>query len=683
MQGGCGSTSRIPALPFAGASILLVASLLLVCASGARAAGIVVDSPTDPGGPATECNLRQALASANTDTDDPGDACTPGSGTDTITFDAAALPLVEIGDQLVISSNLYIEGPGVGSLNIDGSGGDRVFHVTSGSSVISGMKISGGLAALGGGLKAESGTVLLLDAVEVSGNQAVASHTGPPNTNALAQGGGIHNLGALTIDRSTISDNTAQATASGGATSNTATAAGGGIYSNHPVDGYVYVKRGTIEGNDIVATATGTGTKNESATGGGIHSQGGGGDISVIAGSTIAGNTATDTQGIGYAFGGGIQGDNSTFLVSDTVTSNSAVNALSANVAGAVTIESSIVADPVGGGQNCFGVQSDGHNLTSDLSCDPSGTGDIAPFAPHLLAIGNWGGPTRTRPPEPTALATVTALDQGVSGSNPTDQRGFPRTVQFDLADGTSSDGSDIGAVEIQAPTITGSTPASAGDAAQPLIFGSEELNTSATQLFNNATCAGPFSTQSPAGFFGAPGLSSVPLGLDSTNNFGARIYYGSALSACSPPFTYIRRPAAPVLDSTEPASGSNGNSPVIKGSALSAGTVTLYKSNDCSGLPAGTGSTGDLGTDGIPLAGGVPDNSSTEITAKTAGVNADSSCSGAITYAEVTPAPVVPPIVPPGNPVPVKPKKCKKPKKKTAAAKKKFKKCKKRLRAK
>lgn len=632
MHRGLGSKYRTSALAVAG---VVVASLTLTASAGA--VGIQVTSPNDPSGAPTDCTLRDALESANTDDPVNDSACTEGSGADTITFAASALPLIQGGDEFEIASNVTIQGPGSALLSIDGVSDERVFHVTSGSAAISGLTIENGLAETGGGIRVDSGASLNLDLVVVSGNDAARTVTGPTINASFSTGGGIHSDGVLVVDRSTFFGNTVSATASGGATSNNADAYGGGIYSS--LAGQLTVMRSTLENNSATASATGTGSKFDAGRGGGV-SVNSSINPATIALTTIVGNAVSSVTTGGNSGGGGVHGYGGTSLISDTITSN--LGSPYRNVygeGGMVEIQNTLIADN-GGAQNCLNVQSNGHNMSTDSSCDFE-TGDQGSLLSlHLLPIDNYGGPTRTRPPEPPTLVDNTVIDQGVAAGQLTDQRGGQRTWLFDTMNAPTSDGTDAGAVEIQGPVILGSTPASPGDSGSPLIFGSQEPTGGLqTTLYSDASC-GTFFASGPGGAFSlAGGIAAPGRTPDSSTTFSVVSYYGNATSACSnPALTYIRRPTAPALGPTEPLSGSNNNSPIIKGTAPSPGTVNLYLSSNCSGAIAGTGSSGDLAGAGIALFDDVADNSPTTLTASTVGTNATSSCSAPITYNEVTP---------------------------------------------
>jgi hypothetical protein len=156
-------------------------------------------------------SLRQAVLDANSAT-----------GSDTILFADSVHKITLTGSELAITDDLEIAGPGDKKLTISGNHASRIFDIQSGADVtIEGLTITAGLAdgsapvypSCGGGIL-NLGT-LTLDHVVVDGNKAV----GDPNVvlagsaifNSLggALGGGIENFGTLHVTNSTIADNQA------------------------------------------------------------------------------------------------------------------------------------------------------------------------------------------------------------------------------------------------------------------------------------------------------------------------------------------------------------------------------------------------------------------------------------------------------------------------------------------
>src|SRR5207302_1987544 len=101
--------------------------------------------------------------------------------------------------QIVIPTNLTIQGPGANVITVSGNNASRVFTGSSGvNASINGLTISSGRADFGGGVLQLNGGTLSLRRDVISGNTATNS------------GGGVYNnAGTLNITESTISGNTA------------------------------------------------------------------------------------------------------------------------------------------------------------------------------------------------------------------------------------------------------------------------------------------------------------------------------------------------------------------------------------------------------------------------------------------------------------------------------------------
>ena len=188
---------------------VLIAVCCLLSNPAAAASNITVSTTDDVVADDGLCSLREAIIAANSDTAFQG--CTAGSGNDTIQFDPALpAPATFIlsltgkdedggltGD-LDLTASVTISGTGQTNTIIDGSGIDRVLHIHPGANVsITGITIQNGnpgMLAYGGGLAIEQTGILTLEESTVSNNSAVL-------------GGGIYNLGGLISNSSTIKTN--------------------------------------------------------------------------------------------------------------------------------------------------------------------------------------------------------------------------------------------------------------------------------------------------------------------------------------------------------------------------------------------------------------------------------------------------------------------------------------------
>jgi CSLREA domain-containing protein len=274
--------------------LVVVAAVLLLCASGAGAATLTVTTTNDSITPGDgQCSLREAIAAANA----------PGTATDCGTADAtsntivlgpseyllsiqAALPTDDntTGDLDITSTvPLTIKGAGAGATDISGANAeDRVFHVLAGANVtIEDLEISNGHAP---------------DGVDAPVGEGVGG-TG-------FSGGGVYNGGTLSLDRVKLDNDTAGSGGEGGggvdqATDSTLDAADGGIAG---AGGGIY-NTGTLTLTDVSLIDDAGGT-------GGIGGQGGTGESSAIGGTGGIGGDG----GSGGA-GGGLDNDGGTVTI--------------------------------------------------------------------------------------------------------------------------------------------------------------------------------------------------------------------------------------------------------------------------------------------------------------------------------------------------------------------------------
>lgn len=352
---------------------------------------------------ANDCSLRGAISGA-------------ASG-DTIDFDAvifASAQTITLGgtsNPIIISKNLTINGTGADRLTVSGNNANLVFDVGNFTVGLNGMTVTGG-----------NGTHFLND--------------------TAAPGGGIVNLGTLTISDCVITGNQTAPTFS----------YGGGIYNN----GGTLTLIGSTLSNNVARF-------NAFNNGGGISSQNG---TVIVTNSTISGNTANSTGG---ANGGGIHIFSGNLIVTNSTISNNTVNTTNSSaggimISGTATIRNSIVAANVSNGTypdvfGSFSLTNGGSNLIGNVGTatgfaqtgDRTGTGG-SPLNPLLgaLTVAN-GGKTPTH----ALLAGSPAANNGnncaltntctlpvSTGALVFDQRGtgFPR--QFSLTN------IDIGAVE-------------------------------------------------------------------------------------------------------------------------------------------------------------------------------------------------------------------------------------------
>ena len=304
------------------------------------------------------------------------------------------------------------------------AGGAGIFDegplTVSGGSITANIAGSNGLG-FGGGLLAEGGADLT--GVTVSGNKAAASLEGI--------GGGIASCGSLHITNSNI-------------TANSASLLGGGLIQE-------------------------SGSCTNNSTGGGA----------VLTGDTISGNSATQDQGGGiYNFAGALSMTNDTItgnssggsgagvfdvgnlqMTNVTISSNSVTSAAPNEAAGLddesqASLQGVILAGDTVAGRNleCLAPPGNvfttaGFNLSSDASCNLTGTGDLQKTNPHLGPLAHNGGPTET---EAIGVSSPAASADRACLPPATDQRGAPRP----------SGHCSIGAFQVSGAPVTSITSA-------------------------------------------------------------------------------------------------------------------------------------------------------------------------------------------------------------------------------
>lgn len=339
---------------------LLVAAPLAATAQPAASAVLIVTTADDELNVDGDCSLREAIASAETDTG--VDLCLPGSGADIISFlpTLSGQPIPAAG--LVVSTDITIDGTATPDLSLDGRRQGRILMVQAGGSLtLRGLTLRRGLATSGGAVMAAAGTMLTVDMTTFQSNEATGA-------TAAVDGGGAIWLGAgatATITGSLFRANMASGAAgSGGAlfnaggsvtatgtrfSGNTANRAGGAVEavagsttlvdvtladndtgSNPGNGGGLHITgagMATLTGGDVnrntaveggglwcaatcTMTVTGTMVRNNTATGGALATKGGGGLFNLgtmtLSGATVTGNAATSTFGGALGSGGGI-----------------------------------------------------------------------------------------------------------------------------------------------------------------------------------------------------------------------------------------------------------------------------------------------------------------------------------------------------------------------------------------
>ncbi len=210
------------------AATLILATVGFVPLAPASAAGYTVNSSGDAGDAnlanpacataANVCTLRAAVEQANS---------LPGA--DVITVGARTISL---GSALTITSNLTVQGAGAESTILTGSGSHVMMSVTNGSVTISDMTITGATSVGGAQAVNQTGGVVTLDRMRISGNNAsslggtygpvyvqnatmtvrdseISGNTATSTSGSVYGSGLAVYAGTVSVVNSTIADNTA------------------------------------------------------------------------------------------------------------------------------------------------------------------------------------------------------------------------------------------------------------------------------------------------------------------------------------------------------------------------------------------------------------------------------------------------------------------------------------------
>jgi len=248
--------------------------------------------------------------------------------------------------------------------------------------------------------------------------------------------GGILNNGALTLERSIVSDNRV------GALTNEFWKGGGGIYNGE--NSRLVLRDSTVRANTTQITDGGgvyaffnTLVTIERSTIEGNTAGNVGGGLRSLGNVTLTNSTLSGNQSLAWYGGAIFHTDGVLQLVHSTVAHNTAPDFGSAAIfvgtftsAGAtLRLRSSIVADNTGG---CFAgffgagpvvLASDGNNVGTDGTCNLTAAGDRPNTPAGLGPLASNGGPTATH----ALLAGSAAIDAAGLSCPAVDQRGVAR----------------------------------------------------------------------------------------------------------------------------------------------------------------------------------------------------------------------------------------------------------------
>lgn len=228
----------------------------------------------------------------------------------TVDFAPGLSGTITLQSVLTINKTLTISGPGAGVIAVSGNDAVEVFDITSAAATISGLTITRGKAANGGGVLNNAGAVTL-DADILS------------NNSATTDGGGIADLAGASLDATNciVSNNTAANVGGGFSNENDSAASFSGCtFSNNTAGN----SGGGLENQAGSALILSNGSVNNNNGGGGTGT--GGIDNSGDLGLDSVSVTANSGSGIFNQSGGGLTVRNST--VADNQTSGSIVGGL-------------------------------------------------------------------------------------------------------------------------------------------------------------------------------------------------------------------------------------------------------------------------------------------------------------------------------------------------------------------
>ena len=422
----------------------------------------------------------------------------PSEG-DTIAFasNVTGVIALQLG-QLAIDHDLRIVGPGAMTLAISGSHTSRVFNVTAGTVFISGLAITNGRVtgltgspgqanggvggvggdALGGGLY--NNATLTVSNCWIVGNGAAGgvggaddanNPAGTGGTGGVATGGGIYNNNLLTLVNCAVSGNSSAGglggngadpldnfpSDAGGAGGAGGSGTGGGVCNN----GILNVTNCTLSGNSAAGGAGAAGRNGIADGPGGAGGAGGTGTAGGLANlnnlhmssCTISLNLSSAGAGgpggsgrlgaapngsAGTAHAGGLQSSTTLNFFQNTLNAANSADSLPDCEGNFTSL-----------GFNLVGIT----NGASGFTAAGDQAGSLAsPINPVLGSLQNNGGPTPTM----ALLSGSPAIDKGNSFGLATDQRGSPRPFDFaSVANASGSDGSDIGAFELNPPLLS------------------------------------------------------------------------------------------------------------------------------------------------------------------------------------------------------------------------------------
>jgi uncharacterized repeat protein (TIGR01451 family) len=509
-----------------------------------------------------------------TDCSDDVDLHNKLAGGGLVTFNCPSTPVTitltasdPSNSHITITQTTTIDGGGL--ITLRGDGNKRIFNVDGSSLNLQGLRITRGRALIG------------------------------PNPNDFGGAIRIINGGVVTVTDSTLFDNQAQFGGAIGVAAGSVTAINSSLFDNQALfGGAVY------EADPTPSTPpTNTVTIVNSTITGNTATDGDGGAIRVwdsmltVANSTLSNNRAVEIAG-GFTGGDGgavgvsgteAGGYNLIAITNTTIYSNSAsTNGGGVHIdsgTGSGLVKNSIIANNAATtGPNCtpnLNLVSNGHNLSSDNSCNFNASGDLKNTNPLLGPLADNGGGSLTRAPLPGS-PVINAADNTACAAPPVnnvDQRGVSRPQ------GTAC---DIGAVEATADLhLIKSSASQEGDPVQPterltytiVVTNTGSLTATNALISDTLPANTAFVTDSirlspsGAGTVGT-GLPTLASELTITPNQPISVTFAVTINSPLPDQTVVTNTAS-VTSSETPGSVSDTVSDIV-----SAPSLTIHKSS-------------------------------------------------------------------------------------------------------
>ena len=299
----------------------------------------------------------------------------------------------------------------------DSSGGG--VRVASGVLSLDHTTVASNQASVSGGGVTADGLGEVLNVVDSTIRDNVASFSG---------GGGIDAGGQLSVTDSVVRDNTSGGSGGGVDVGGTATITRSTIRDNETTGGLG--NGGGISGNGLTIDRSTVSGNTAKTQGGGVFGTG------TIVNSTLSGN-ATSTNGGGASTNGSLTLHNVTVAGNTAAVAGRGLHRFGSG--SQLLVQNTILADP-GGSECAGGLPtSQGHNIAGDATCALAAAGDLQSTDAQIAPLGFYGGPTRTHRLEPGSPALDAAAAIGLAVDQRGTARPIGPAPDIGAVEGTAS----------------------------------------------------------------------------------------------------------------------------------------------------------------------------------------------------------------------------------------------------